>query len=169
MDQAERTMIVMNAGESRFQLRACALIRSNGHILIHRVVGDPCWVLPGGRVEFHEAGAETLAREMEEEIGSSASIGPLRFVIENFFELAGRRVHEVGFYYEVELLRPLPFDEKDIVHRVRDGSADLEFRWALPTRAALDQFGLLPMPLRNLVETMPDGIQHLECRDVAVG
>ena len=65
MTQATRTMIVMDAGESRFQLRAGALIRSNGHILIHRAVGDPFWVLPGGRVEFHEAGAETLAREIQ--------------------------------------------------------------------------------------------------------
>ena len=60
---------------------------------------------------------ETLAREIEEEIGCSAVIGPLRFVIENFFELAGRKVHEVGFYYEAKLARPSPFHESDIVHR----------------------------------------------------
>ncbi|MBB3452599.1 hypothetical protein FHT86_000855 [Rhizobium sp. BK313] len=50
MTQATRTMIVMDAGESWFQLRAGALIRSNGDVLIHRPVGDPFWVLPGGRV-----------------------------------------------------------------------------------------------------------------------
>ncbi|MDJ1632211.1 NUDIX domain-containing protein [Agrobacterium rhizogenes] len=161
MTQGARTMIVMDAGDSRFQFRAGALIHSNGHILIHRAVTDPFWVLPGGRVEFHEAGAETLAREIEEEIGSSAVIGPLRFVVENFFELAGRKVHEVGFYYEAELARPLPFHESDIVHRVRDGSADLEFRWALPSKAVLDQFDLMPLPLRGLIETMPSGVQHM--------
>ncbi|MDR9776218.1 NUDIX domain-containing protein [Rhizobium hidalgonense] len=167
MDDAARTMIVLDASQSRFQLRAGALIRSHGHILIHRVVGDIFWVLPGGRVEFHEAGAETLAREIEEEIGCRATVGPLRFVIENFFELAGRRVHEVGFYYEAQLMTALPFHESDIVHRVRDGAADLEFRWALPSRAALDQFDLQPMPLRELIETMPDGVQHLVRRDIA--
>ncbi|EJC82891.1 ADP-ribose pyrophosphatase [Rhizobium leguminosarum bv. trifolii WSM2297] len=169
MDDAKRTMIVLDASESRFQLRAGALIRSRGHILIHRVVGDIFWVLPGGRVEFHEAGAETLAREIEEEIGSKATVGPLRFVIENFFELGGRRVHEVGFYYEAELMTALPFHESDIVHRVRDGAADLEFRWALASRAALDRFDLQPMPVRDLIETMPDGVQHLVRRDVARG
>lgn len=165
MTETARTMIAMNAGDSRFQLRAGALIRSNGHILIHRVVGDQFWVLPGGRVEFHEAGAETLAREIEEEIGCSATIGPLRFIIENFFEFAGRRVHELGFYYEAELSRPLPFHETEIVHRVKDGSADLEFRWAQSTRAVLDQFDLQPLPVRDLIDTMPPGIQHLVRRD----
>ncbi|MGG6894264.1 NUDIX hydrolase [Rhizobium sp. BR 315] len=167
MTDNARTMIVMDAGISRFQLRAGALIRSNGHLLIHRAVGDAFWSLPGGRVEFHEAGAETLAREIEEEIGCRATIGSLRFVIENFFEFVGRRVHEVGFYYEAELSQPLPFHEREIVHRVKDGSADLEFRWTLPTRAALTQFDLQPAPLQTLIETMPAGVQHLVRRNTA--
>jgi 8-oxo-dGTP pyrophosphatase MutT (NUDIX family) len=167
MTETARMMIMMDVGDSNFRLRAGALIRSNGHILIHRGVGDPFWVLPGGRVEFHETGAETLAREIEEEIGCPATIGPLRFIIENFFEFAGRRVHEVGFYYEAALSRPLPFHETEIVHRVEDGGAELEFRWALPTRAVLDQFDLQPLPLRDLIETMPAGIQHLVRRNTA--
>ncbi len=167
MAETARTMIVMDSAESRFQLRAGALIRSGSHILVHRVVGDRYWSLPGGRVEFHEAGAETLAREIEEEIGCKATIGPLRFIIENFFDLSGRRVHEVGFYYEAELSQPLPFHETEIVHRVRDGNADLEFRWAPATRAGLDRFELVPPTLRDLVESGSGNIQHLVRRDEA--
>lgn len=118
-------------------------------------------------MEFHEAGAETLAREIEEEIGCKATIGPLRFIIENFFEFAGRRVHEVGFYYEAELLQPLPFHETDIVHRVQDGGAELEFRWALSTQAALDQFSLVPTTIRKLIDINPSGVQHFVRRDAA--
>ncbi|KAA1180193.1 NUDIX domain-containing protein [Rhizobium tropici] len=165
MTETQRTMIVLDSGESRFQLRAGALIRSNDHILIHRTLADKLWSLPGGRVEFHEAGAETLAREIEEEIGCTATVGPLRFIIENFFELSGRRVHEVGFYYEAELSQPLPFHETDIVHRVKDGSAELEFRWAPSTRAGLNQFELVPPTLRDLIETTPTGIRHFVRRD----
>jgi len=167
MAEIARTMIVMDSGNSRFQLRSGALIRHGDHILIHRALADTFWSLPGGRVEFHEASAETLAREIEEEIGCKASVGPLRFIVENFFEFAGRRAHEVGFYYEAELLQPFPFHETEIVHRVQDGSAELEFRWTPFTRPGLDRFGLVPTPIRNLIATNPAGVQHLVHREAA--
>lgn len=158
-------MIVMDAGSSRFQFRAGALIRCNDHLLIHRAVSDPFWALPGGRVEFHEASTEALAREIEEEMGCGATIGPLRFVIENFFELGGRKAHEIGFYYQAELARPLPFHESDVVHRSRDGDADLEFRWALPRDLASGAVDLKPAPLVELVNTTSDGVVHVVHRD----
>jgi len=167
MTEATRTMIVMDSENSRFQYRAGAMIRHGDHILIHRAVADPFWSLPGGRIEFHEAGAETLAREIEEEIGCKATVGPLRFIIENFFEFAGRRVHELGLYYEAELLHPLPFHETEIVHRAQDGSAELEFRWAPSTEVGLDRFDLVPAPIRNLIATNPAGIQHFVRRGTA--
>lgn len=161
MDASARTMIVMDVGTSRFQCRAGALIWAEGHILIHRTVGDTYWSLPGGRIELHESGAEALAREIEEELGCTATIGRLRFTIENFFELDGRRAHEIGFYFDATLSRPLPFHESRTVHRVADGSAELEFRWALPTRAVLDAFELKPSPLRDLIAAPDTGIVHL--------
>lgn len=160
-----RTMIVMDAGSSRFQFRAGALIWCNGHLLIHRAASDPFWALPGGRVEFHEAGAQTLAREIEEEIGSGATIGPLRFIIENFFELAGRKAHEIGFYYQAELTRPPPFHDSDIVHRSRDGDADLEFRWVSPHSLASGAIDLKPAPLVDLIGATSDGVVHVVHRD----
>ncbi|MFB9949466.1 NUDIX hydrolase [Rhizobium puerariae] len=165
MDDPIRTMIVMDAGHSRFQFRMGALIRCRDHILIHRNIADPYWALPGGRVEFHESTQQTLAREIEEEIGCEAAVGPLRFVIENFFELSGREVHEIGFYYDAALSHPLPFHETDIVHRVRDGEAELEFRWIRPTATAFDEYDLKPFPLRALIAGMPGGIAHLVYRD----
>jgi len=74
----DRTMIVFDDGPSRFQFRAAALIWVEGHILIHRSVSDPFWALPGGRIEFHEASAETLSREVEEELGSMPNGTPSR-------------------------------------------------------------------------------------------
>lgn len=163
-----RTMIVMDAGSARFQFRVGALIHCQGHILIHRNIAGPFWALPGGRVEFHESSRQTLAREIEEELGCEGSVGPLRFVIENFFEFAGRTVHEIGFYYDAELSRPLPFHKTEIVHRIRDGEADLEFRWVRPTVAVLDEYDLKPLPLRALIAGTPDNITHIIHRNRAL-
>lgn len=160
-----RSMIVLDAGQSRFQLRAAALIRRNGHILVHRAVMEPFWSLPGGRVEVEESGAETLGREILEETGCTSRIGPLRFVIENFFTLGGRQMHEIGFYYDAELTQSLPFHESEVVHRSRDGGTELEFRWVRTEQAALDQIDLKPLPLIALIESTPDSIAHLVYRD----
>jgi len=61
----------------------------------------------------------------------------------------------------------LPFHETEIIHRVKDGNVDLEFRWARPTRAVLEQLDLKPAPLHALFEAMPVDVQHVVRRDVA--
>ena len=159
----DRTMIVLDKGASRFQCRAAALIWQGVHILIHRSTADPFWALPGGRVELGEASAEALAREMEEELGSTASIGTLRLLIENFFSFNGRQVHELCFYYEVVLNSPPPFIPESVVHRSRDGEADLEFRWVLPED--LSQFDLKPSALIPLLANVPAPFVHRVHRD----
>lgn len=162
-------MIVLDAGVRRFQMRACALIRANGHVLIHRAVPDEIWALPGGRVEHGEAAAETLSREIREEIGCDGRIGPLRFVIENFFRMGGRDAHEIGFYFDVTLAMPPPFSATEVVHRCRDGDADLEFRWVADSAPELAAWNLRPVLLRDMLSDIPDLVQHRVHRDASLG
>lgn len=162
-------MIVLEAGARRFQMRACAIIRSGGHVLIHRAVPDTIWALPGGRVEHGEAAAETLRREMVEEIGSDATVGPLRYLIENFFRMGGRDAHEIGFYFDVVLATPPPFSPADVVHRSRDGDVDLEFRWVADTAPALSAWNLRPVLLRDMLSGMSTAVEHRVHRDASLG
>ena len=66
-------------------------------------------MLPGGRVELHEPSVEALKRELVEELGVEGRIGRLLYLAENFFDHEGRRMHEIGFYYRVDLPRSFPF------------------------------------------------------------
>jgi ADP-ribose pyrophosphatase YjhB (NUDIX family) len=161
-------MLVLDAGVRRFQVRACALIRANGHVLIHRAVPDTIWALPGSRVEHGESAAEALRREVREEIGCDATVGPLRFVIENFFRMGGRDAHELGFYFDVTLAEPLPFSPTDVVLESRDGDADLEFRWAQPSASELTQWNLRPVLLREMLEETDGPMQHRVHRDASL-
>ncbi|PWR19217.1 NUDIX hydrolase [Zavarzinia compransoris] len=158
-------MIVLDAGPSRFQLRAAALIRAGDHVLVHSPAGENIWSLPGGRVEFGESAAETLAREIREELSRAAAIGPLRCLIENYFTLDGRDVHELCLIHDAALTEPLRFHETEIVHRCRDGATDLEFRWVHAATPALDAIGLYPAPLRQLIGALPDALLHVVHRD----
>lgn len=158
-------MLILDSGSDRFQVRAGALIFQQDHLLVHRACTDTYWSLPGGRVEFHESAAEALAREMQEELGQSATVGPLHFIIENFFSLAGRRTHELGFYFSAHLSAPLPFDAHEIIHRVRDGETDLEFRWVRPAPETLKALDFKPALLQSRLAALPTEPLHLTHRD----
>lgn len=90
-----------------FAVRAVLICQRNGKLLVE--AGDyPFRNLPGGAANTGEALAAGAAREWYEETGQPA--GPLHLLalVENFFELKGRRWHELGFYYRIEAPDSLP-------------------------------------------------------------
>ena len=89
-------MISVDLHGQRFQVRAAAIFLHAGYVLLHRAPGDEFWALPGGRVEVGEEASATVIREMKEELGEEVRCGQLLHVAENFFDLAGRRNHEIG-------------------------------------------------------------------------
>lgn len=96
MASLSRAMITLKYQETRFFFRAAALIEHDDHILVQRTVGMSNWALPGGRIEISETGAEALIREIGEELGVSAKIGALRFIIENFYQHEECDTHSIG-------------------------------------------------------------------------
>jgi len=148
-------MICFDEGPSRFQMRAVGIAIREGHLLIHRATYEGFWSLPGGRVERDESAGETLEREMIEELEQPVQVGRLLHVIENFFTLGTRRYHELGLYHQMEVPAGFPFAiDGSIVHRVRDGDADLEFIWVKLDRGSLAAVQLRP---QSLVEALLNG------------
>jgi 8-oxo-dGTP pyrophosphatase MutT (NUDIX family) len=158
----ERTMLNFDIGNERFSVRAAAIIIRDGHVLIHRGVHESFWTLPGGRVELRETSARTVEREIEEEMATTAIVGPLRFLVENFFDLGGRRFHEFGFYYSAELTGPFPFsDGGEVCFHSRDGGSDLEFAWVAARESVLAERNFKPALLRGLLAVADGGMKHL--------
>jgi len=83
------------------QLRVAAIIARNNQILLveHRKRGQHYWVLPGGRLEGLETLDVALRRELMEELGLEARVGPLVIVSEM---LAPDR-HVVNLMFHVEI------------------------------------------------------------------
>ncbi|MDB5587025.1 MAG: hydrolase [Devosia sp.] len=160
--EPDRTMLAFSLGpDRRFQMRAVAIIRRDGHVLIHRATHETFWSLPGGRVEFGETAAETLEREIVEELGCTSKISELRYLVENFFTYNGEACHEIGWYYEAELSSAFPFLTDDICHRATDGAFGLEFRWVKCDLKSFGVYPLLPPMLPSqLVDTSP-GFRHI--------
>lgn len=122
-------MISVHLHGQRFQVRAAAVILHAGCALLHRAPGDGYWALPGGRVEVGEEASATIVREMREELGEEVECGRLLHVAENFFDLAGRRNHEIGFYFLVSLPEDSPHLDKARSYRGIESHLELEFRW----------------------------------------
>jgi 8-oxo-dGTP pyrophosphatase MutT (NUDIX family) len=147
-----------------FQMRIAGLAFREGHVLVHRAVHEEFWTFPGGRAEVGETSAETLKREMMEELGVDVTVDRLLWTVENFFHYEGRDWHELGLYYLMEVPAHFPFHPTEIVHRVHD-THDLEFKWARATTAALRQLDIPPYFIAEEIETLPATPRHLVWRD----
>lgn len=60
----------------------------------------------GGGVEFGELGAETVRRELREEIGVEIEVGRQLAFFESIFEFNGDPKHEIVFAYECAFADP---------------------------------------------------------------
>jgi len=88
-----------------FKIRATGVAIDRGRLLVHTVGTAPdWWALPGGGPEFQELSSETLAREMVEELGVTARVGRLLFVVERIFTtLNGIEAHHLDLSFEMSL------------------------------------------------------------------
>jgi len=148
-----------------FQMRIAGLAFRNGHVLVHRAAHEKFWTFPGGRAEVGEASADTLKREMMEELGLEAQVDRLLWSVENFFHYERRDWHEFGLYYLMHLPETLGFHESDIIHRIQDGNNALEFKWVLATPDALKKLDIPPYFIADEIETLPQTARHLVWND----
>ncbi len=158
----KRKMIRMDGPQKqRFNFRIAGLGFRDGHVLVHRATHEDFWTFPGGRAEIGETSVETLKREMIEELGVEVIVGRMLWTVENFFRYEARDYHEIGFYYEMEIPAHFPFHPSDIVHRLRDGKNDLEFKWVKATKAALTALDIPPYFIAEQIETLPPTPVHI--------
>ena len=119
-------MIVIPSNAGLFNYRIAGVAIHNGRLLLHKSPNDDYWALPGGRAEIMERGADTLRREMVEELGVEVKVGGLRWVGECFFEHRGTRYHEIGLYFAMALPDRSPLFEQN---EFNGDDGRLVFRW----------------------------------------
>jgi ADP-ribose pyrophosphatase YjhB (NUDIX family) len=111
------------------------LIRRGGRILVERgrddVKNETFFRLIGGTVEFGEKGAESVRRELLEELGAEAEVGRLVATIENVFTYEGQPSHEICLVYECSLRDPKLYelDEWQPEERTPGGSVTHYVEW----------------------------------------
>ncbi len=144
--------------DGRFNYRVAGILLHAGRVLLHRNRRG-YWALPGGHIEFMEPAAETLRREMREELGVEVTVERLVWVTEHFFRSReGERVHEMAWYFLMSLPGGHPLFERSSLFEGAEGPG-LMFGWyPLAELAALE---LYPQFLRERLPAIPPAIEHL--------
>ena len=157
------TMITFDDSDRRFTLRIAGVAMDGDRVLLHQIPGDGFWALPGGRCELGESSAETLRREMMEELGAEVEVGNLLWVMENFFQLHGMTFHEVGLYLAMRFPDEWLATHRDGPFLGKEGNIPLTFRWF--DRAALDEVVYYPTFLGQEMNDLPAEPRHVVNRD----
>lgn len=151
------------------RLRAAAIIRRSGQVLLHRAEGDRFWALPGGGIEPGECAAQALVRELQEELHTLVVPGALACVVENFFTLAGVSHHETGLYLLAEPASGSLLERSAGPYQGTEGHRRLEFAWF--EMADLQHIDLRPCFLREALSAIGRGdgrVLHAVHRDDAL-
>lgn len=151
------TGFAVNSG--RLNHRVAGVGIHEGHVLLHHEEKDDFWVIPGGRPLLFEASWDTLVREMDEEIATRVEVLRLLWVVENFFEYAGERLHEISFYYQMSLPENSPYRDVGVDFTGSEGEITLLFHW-FPVDQ-IDGVRLYPTFLRNALKALPEVPVHV--------
>ncbi|QAS52917.1 NUDIX hydrolase [Halobacillus litoralis] len=142
-------------GKQRFNFRSAGILIENGHVLLHKEISAPHWVLPGGGIEMGEPSEESIVREMKEELGYAVKAGHVPWIAENFFEYEGEAMHELGFYYI--LTSPVSHFQEGVFHGLE--GERLIYQWLPIDR--LENYELMPPFLTGALKDIPEATKHV--------
>jgi ADP-ribose pyrophosphatase YjhB (NUDIX family) len=158
-----RRMITFDEDNIRFTNRIVGIAYDGDRVLLHRAESDDFWALPGGRAELLETAAETLRREMREEMNENVDVERLVWIAENFFEYEPRSFHEIGFYFLMHLPPDSPLRQRTEPFFGQEGDLRIVFEW-FPVET-LEQVYLFPTFLRTGLKNLPASTVHVVHRD----
>ena len=113
--------------KKRIRALAICVFRNNNHILVsesYDSVKDQQFYRPlGGGIEFGEPSAETICRELMEELDVEVDRQSLKYLgaVENIFSFEGKPGHEIILIYDGALQAPRLYDQPVIIGNEADG------------------------------------------------
>lgn len=140
--------LTLNVEDYILNVRACVMIVHNNKILTHKNVNKDHYSLPGGRVEIGENSEKTVKREIEEELGKEIQIEGYIATVENFFELDGKKYHEILFIQKGEFVEE---EDKKIDYTLhnKEGKDHLQYEWL--DLSKIENYDILPRCVKKIL------------------
>ena len=146
--------LTIDVEDYKLNVRAAGVIIHNNKVLVHKNLNSNHYALIGGRVEIGEDSATTVKREAQEELGKEVETTGYVATIENFFEMKGRKYHEILFIHKAEFIND---EDKKIEYTLKnmEGKEHLQYEWLDLDK--LDEYPLVPKVIKEIlkVENLP--------------
>ena len=139
----------------KFNYRVCAMMISDGKILVMHDERSPYYYLPGGRVEIGETAENAVIREIQEELGVTAKIDRPLWLNQAFFteDVDNLHYHELCIYFLMDI------KDTDLLSRgekftTNEGKRVHSFKWLEFDRLKDEYF--YPIFLKKEIFNLPD-------------
>ena len=134
--------ITINVEDYKLNVRAAG-------VMAHKNINSDHYALIGGRVEIGENSANTIKREIKEELGKDVEITGYISTIENFFEMKGSKYHEIMFVHKIEFANE---EDKKIEYTMKnvEGKDYLQYEWLEMDK--IDEYPLLPRAVKDILK-----------------
>ena len=120
--------ITVNVADYTLNVRAAGIIIHNGKVLVHRNINETYYALVGGRVEAGESSADTVIREISEELGKKVEVIGYVATVENFFKFRNGNYHEILFVHRVEFVNEEDKMIEETINNI-EGRKELQYEW----------------------------------------
>lgn len=141
--------ITIDVEDYKLNVRAAGIMIHNGKILAHKDINSDHYALIGGRVEIGENSADTIKREIKEEIGKEIEITGYIATVENFFKMKGKKYHEIMFVHKIEFINEEDKKIEDTLKNV-EGKDYLQYEWLDIEK--IDKYPILPSIVKEILK-----------------
>lgn len=141
--------LTLDVGEYKLNIRAAGVIIHNNKILAHKNTNSDHYALIGGRVEIGENSEDTVKREIMEETGKEVETIGYISTIENFFEMQGKKYHEIMFIHKVEFINQQDKQIQETIKNI-EGKDYLQYEWLDIEK--IDQYNILPKIIKEILK-----------------
>ena len=141
--------ITVDVDGQLLNVRTAMVIIHNNKVLAHRNINYDHYAIPGGRIQIGEDSAKAIKREVMEEMGKEIDLIGYVTTIENFFEMKGRKYHEIEFVHLAEFK-----DEEDkkiegIIKNI-EGKDYLQYEWLDIDK--IDEYPIVPEAIKQVLK-----------------